>query len=189
MLDVEVIDIDSHLDGTARARARLHAVEAALEDMHGPLERIIDDLQRQTDLQFDTLGGAAFTPWEPLEASTIASKARARHPFPEWPLVATGELRDSAVGDGPYAYGDVETHEAVFGLDMPRDGYNIAALQQFGVPKREVHRRAYVTHDGRHVGAATYMWHLPSRPMIVSTEALAEAGAEHVAAHIFFPLA
>jgi hypothetical protein len=188
MLDVEFIDIDSQLVGADRARARLDAIEAALADMHGPISQVIDDLHHQTDLQFSSLGVAAATPWDPLDPSTVADKTRMGYPTPDWPLVATGELRESALGDGPYDYGVTTEQEAIFGLDMPRNGYNIAALQQFGVPWREVHRRAYVTHDGRHVKAASYMWHLPSRPMIVSTEALAEEGLDRIATHLFYPL-
>lgn len=187
MLDVEIIDIDSHLLGLDAARAQLHAIELGLADMHRPLEGIIDDLERQSDAQFASLGAAAGTPWEELADSTVANKIRMGYPAPGWPLVATGELRESAVGHGPYEYGETLTTEATFGLDMERNGWNIAALQQWGVPWREVTQHRHHK-DGRGY-TVTYMWHLPSRPMLVASEALEKAGADRIVAHIFNPLA
>jgi hypothetical protein len=186
MLDVDIIDIDSHLTGATSARAQLDAIEAALADMHDPLEQIIDDLQHQSDLQFSTLGGAAGTPWDPLDPTTVSNKMKMGYPLPGWPLVATGTLRGSAAGEGPYRYGDVGEQEATFGLDMSRNGYNIAALQQYGVPWREVTQHRHSSRG--HEYTVHYQWHLPARPMIVSTEALADQGARHILAHISMPL-
>lgn len=187
MPDVEVLDIDTYTVGLDRARARLHAMEFALENMHDPLSEIIDDLHTQTDEQFASFGLAADTPWEPLEPSTIANKTRMGYPAPGWPLVATGELRESALGHGDHDYGETAESEASFGLEWDRDGWNIAALQQFGVPEREVNRRAYTRSDGTRVRATSYMWHLPARPMLVATERLLSEGSDRIVAHIFQP--
>lgn len=188
MPDFVMVDVDTALIGRDRAVATLFGIDAALHDMRGPLRGVINDLHRQSDAQFASLGSAAGTPWEPLDPTTVSGKMRMGYPAPGWPLIATGELRESAVGHGPYNYGETSTMSATFGLEMDRDGWNIAALQQFGVPWRRVHRRAYVTRLGHHIKATSYMWHLPSRPMIVSTSALADDGMDRIVAHIWNPL-
>jgi hypothetical protein len=71
---------------------------------------------------------------------------------------------------------------------MDRDGWNIAALQQYGVPWERVHRRAYETKSGHHIKATSYMWHLPPRPMLVATEELLQDGADRIVDHVFNPL-
>lgn len=186
MPDVVIIDVESTLIGGDRAELLLDRMQIALEDMHGPLKDIINDLQDQAEAQFASLGVAAGTPWEPLASSTVANKVRSGYPAPGWPLVATGELRESAAGHGPYGYGETADMSATFGLNMDRDGWNIAALQQFGVPWE------HVTQHRHHKDGTTYevgyMWHLPSRPMLVSSEALEEKGADRIVAHVFAPM-
>lgn len=189
MLGFEIASIDTHCVGLAAADEHLQALEVALRDMHEPLEGIVDDLHHQASAQFATLGMAADTPWDPLDPTTVRDKIRMGYPAPGWPLVATGELRDAAVNGAPYGYGETGMFEATFGLDMERNGWNIAALQQFGVEPRIVNRRAYTTHTGKHVRATSYLWHLPSRPMLVASEGLLHDGADRIAAHIWNPLA
>lgn len=187
MPDFVMVDVDTALIGRDRAVARLDSLDLALHDMRGPLRGVISDLHRQSDAQFASLGSAAGTPWDPLDPSTVSGKMRMGYPFPGWPLVATGALMASAHGTGPYDYGSTADMSATFGLNMPRDGWNIAALQQFGVPWERVHRRAYTTRLGHHIRATSYMWHLPSRPMIVSTQGIADAGMNRIVAHIWSP--
>lgn len=188
--DFAVIDIDSYTVGFDTARARIREIEAALANMHEPVDEIVKDIHRQTLAQFVSEGAALGDPWEPLEPGTVKDKAAGGALFAEWPLVDTGALMDSASSTtGPFSVSDILDHSATLELDFERDGWNIAALQQLGVEPRMVHRRAYVTHEGTHVRATSYEWHLPARPYWEATEALGEEGLEHIAVHIFQPLA
>jgi ligand-binding SRPBCC domain-containing protein len=72
---------------------------------------------------------------------------------------------------------------------MDRDGWNIPALQQLGVPWRIVNRRAYTTHSGERVAATSYWWHLPARPFWKATDELADEGANRIVAWVYNPLA
>jgi len=190
MATFELIDIDTHLIGYTAAKTRIHWMEHALDDMHGVLEGIVGDVHRQTLEQFVSEGAALGDPWEPLDPSTVQDKTLAGAAFPDWPLVDTGEMMDSATtSDGPYSVGDTLEHEAWLSLDMDRDGWNIPALQQLGVPWRIVNRRAYTTHSGERVAATSYWWHLPARPFWKATDELADEGANRIVAWVYNPLA
>lgn len=182
MLDVTVVEIETHTYGFAEAEATLARVEHRLTDMHDPVEEIVADIHRQTLAQFVSEGAALGTPWDRLDPSTIQEKALAGDAFPMWPLVATGAMMDSATSsDGPFSVTDIAEHEAVLSLDWMRDGWNIPMLHQLGVPRELVHRRAYVTRDGEQVPATSYWWHLPSRPFWKATDELADEGIDHIA--------
>lgn len=183
MPEVEIIDIRSQLIGGDLARARLDAMQIALADMRGPIKAIINDMQDQADAQFASLGAAAQTPWAPLALDTIRNKMAAGYPAPGWPLVATGELRESAVGHGPFGYGETSEQEGSYGLNMDRDGWNIAALQQWGVPWEHVTQHRH-RKDGS-MYEVGFMWHLPPRPMLVATEQLLQDGADRIVEHVF----
>jgi hypothetical protein len=187
---VEIGSIDTHLAGWTAAEARLHAMERALENMHDPLEGIVGDVHRHTLEQFASWGDVSGTPWEPLAASTIREKEAHHYPAPGWPLVATGALMASATtSEGPFSEGEVLEQEAWLGVDWEEGGYQIPVLHQEGVPWTEVHRRAYTRADGVEVGATSYMWHLPARPIFTVTDELADKGAARIAAHVWNPLA
>jgi hypothetical protein len=83
-------------------------------DFGDAFDTIMDEFEVWWDAQFETRGAAMGTPWEPLAASTIASKQRAGYSEPASPLVATGALRSSGGSvrrSGP--------HEAEWGTDDP----------------------------------------------------------------------
>lgn len=187
---VEIGTIDTQLVGwTPGADDRLEAIEAALEDMHRPLVEIRDDVYDHTLEQFASWGAESGDPWEHLAPSTIAEKSAHHYPAPEWPLVATGELMDSASTEtGPFSEGEVLTSEAWIGVDWERDGYQIPVLHQEGVPWEVVHRRAYTRSDGTDVKATSYLWHLPSRPIFTVTDELADQGLDHIVAYVFNPI-
>lgn len=182
-----LVEIDSHWEGLDLAQARLDAMAAGLDDMHAPLDGIVEDIHRQTFEQFVSHGSALGHPWDPLEPSTVANKARAVNLFPDWPLVATGALMDSASGDGPFSIGETGAHEATLSLDWTRDGWNIPALHQEGVPWEIVNRKAYTTRRGHHVKATSYWWHLPARPFWEATDLDESEGADRIVAHVFSP--
>ena len=178
---VEYVEVDAHLYGEGEARAQIEWMEHALDDMHGVLEGIVDDIHRQTLNQFLSEGSLLGTPWDALEPSTVTEKAAGGDLFPAWPLVASGAMMDSATSNsGPFSVGDVLEHSAELSLDWERDGWNIPALHQLGVPWRMVHRRAYVTRTGDQVDATSYMWHLPSRPFWEATDHLSDEGADRI---------
>lgn len=185
--DFEYIDVDTHVIGLADAKAQLHWMEHALDDMNSVLEDIVADIHRQTLAQFVSEGSALGDPWDQLDPTTVADKTRSEDAFPEWPLVATGAMMDSATSQtGPFSVGDVLEHQAWLGLDWDRDGWNIPLLHQLGVPETLVRRRAYTRHDGTHVAATSYLWHLPARPFWKATDALADEGADHIARWVMF---
>lgn len=188
MPTVELVEVDTHVYGLAEVKAQLHWTEHALEHMHEPLDDIVDDIHRQTLAQFLSEGAALGEQWTPLDPSTIAQKAAGGDAFPAWPLVASGAMMDSASSDhGPFSVGDVLEHEAWLSLDWERDGYNIPALHQLGVPWRIVNRRAYTTRSGEHVKATSYWWHLPSRPFWEATDELADEGIDRIADWLWGP--
>lgn len=190
MAVVEIGTIDAHVIGWADAEARLHAMERALENMHEPLEGIVRDVERHTLEQFETWGAISGDPWAALDPSTVSEKAREHDPTPDWPLVATGALLESATSPvGPFSEGETLESEAWLGVDWERDGYQIPVLHQQGVPWTEVHRKAYTRADGTPVKATSYMWHLPARPIYTVTDELADKGATRIEAHVFNPLA
>ncbi|MGH3415433.1 MAG: hypothetical protein ACRDSS_03100 [Actinocrinis sp.] len=187
----EIVDIDQHTVGLKEAHATIARMSHALDDMHGVLASIVEDVHRQTLAQFVSEGAALGDPWAALDPSTVAAKTTAGYGLPDWPLVATGQMMDSATSDsGPYSVGDVAEHEAWLSLDWERDGWNIPALHQTGVPWEIVHRRAYTTRTGEHVSGTSYWWHLPARPFWEATDRLADEGAEKIARWVMFnPLA
>lgn len=181
-MPVELV-AESHLEGGARASAEIELMEHALADMHDVLKDIVADIHRQTLAQFASEGAALGDPWTPLDPSTIAEKERSGAPFPDWPLVDTGKMMDSATSsDGPYSVGDTMEHEAWLSLDWERDGYNIPLLHQVGVPWRLVTARRHRADGTTHL--VSYMWHLPSRPFWQATDALADEGADRIVAHV-----
>lgn len=187
MPEVTIVDADTHLYGATRAIASLDMMDHALDDMHGVLEGIVSDIHRQTLTQFASEGAALGDPWTPLDPSTVAEKEHEGAPFPDWPLVRTGEMMDSATSSsGPYSVGDTLEHEAWLSLDWERDGWNIPLLQQMGVPWRSVTARRHRA-DGT-VHLVTYMWHLPSRPFWEATDRLADEGADRIVAHVMNPI-
>lgn len=187
MPEVEIIDITSQLFGVTEAKAQLEWMEHALDDMHGVLEGIVGDIHRQTLAQFVSEGAFLGDPWEALDPSTVKDKTMAGDLFPDWPLVASGEMMDSATSnEGDFSVSDVMEHEALLTLDWERDGWNIPALQQLGVPREWVHRRAYVTSTGKHVKATAYWWELPSRPFWEATDHLEDEGADRIVAWVMF---
>lgn len=187
---VEIGTIDSHLVGWSAAQVRLHRIEWALENMHDPLEEIVGDVHRHTAEQFASWGAVSGDPWEHLAASTVRSKRSKGYLTPEWPLVATGDMMASATSsEGPFSEGETLESEAWLGVDWEENGYQIPVLHQEGVPWRIVHRRAYTRADGTRVGATSYLWHLPARPIFTVTDELARQGSDRIVAHVFNPLA
>lgn len=186
MPTVEVVEVETHVYGLAGAKAQLRWSEHALDDMRDPIEGIVEDIHRQTLQQFLTEGGALGSPWDELDPSTIAEKATHGYAFPDWPLVASGAMMDSATSNaGPYSVTDVAEHEAVLTLDWFRGGWNIPLLHQLGVPWRMV-----TQHRHRKDGSAytvSYMWHLPSRPFWEATDRLGEEGLDRLADWILGP--
>lgn len=188
-VDVEIVDIESHLFGLAHAEATLAGIEYRLEHMHPALEGIVRDVERHTLEQFESRGSVSGDPWAALEPGTVREKTREGWPTPDWPLVRSGALLESATSPvGPFSRQEVLDSEAALGIDWDRDGWQIPVLHQEGVPWREVHRRAYTRADGTHVAGASYMWHLPARPIFTVTDQLADQGAERIAVYIFNPL-
>jgi hypothetical protein len=188
LIDADVVEITTHVFGLDAALARLQWAEHALHDMHEPIEEIVTDIHRQTLAQFMSEGAALGDPWAELDPSTVRQKALAGDLFPQWPLVATGAMMDSATSsNGPFSITDVAEQEAVLSLDWERDGWNIPLLHQLGVPWRIVHRRAYTTRSGEQVPATSYWWHLPARPFWEATDELADEGIDHIAAWILGP--
>lgn len=185
-VEFEMVDVDSHFVGRTEAKARLDAMSAALANMHEPLAGIIRAMERHTVAQFESRGGASGDLWEALEPSTIREKMG--HPDPEWPLVASGALMESATSPiGPYSEGATLNSEAWIGVDWQRDGWQIAALHQEGVPWREVTQHRH--HKDGSAYQVSYMWHLPSRPIYTITDELVDDGADRIIAHIYNPLA
>lgn len=186
-VDFAIVDVDAHWVGRDEAQQRLHTMEAALADMRGPLREIVSEMYAHTKEWMDSWGDGTY---DPLSPSTIADKMRLHYDDPARPLFATGELLESAsTPAGPFSAHDVYEHEAWIGVDWERDGWNIPALHQEGVPWRVVHRRSYVTRAGKHVGAATYLWHLPARPIFTIDDELVSFGGDEIVAHVFNPLA
>lgn len=185
--EFQIIDIDSYTVGIDAARARIHSMQAALKDMHEPLKQIVDEMYTSTREWMDSWGDGTY---DPLSPSTIANKTRMGVDDPTRPLFQTGELLESAsTGEGPYSVHDLGGMEAWIGVDWERDGWNIAALHQTGVPWRIVHRRGYFRRDGKYVSATSYLWHLPSRPIYHVDEALLEAAADEIVEHVWNPMA
>lgn len=179
---VEIIE-DARLEGAAHAAAEIALMDHALSDMHDVLDGIIRDIHRQTLAQFASEGAALGDPWSPLAPSTVAEKTREGAPFPDWPLVRTGQMMDSATSsDGPFSVGETMEHEAWLSLDWERDGYNIPLLHQLGVPWRMVTARRHRADGTTHM--VSYMWHLPARPFWEATDALADDGADRIIAHV-----
>lgn len=177
---VEVATVETHVFGLTEAEATLLGMEYRLEHMHDPLEAIVADIHRQTLAAFVTDGGAIGEGWSALDPSTVQDKTRAGFPFPDWPLVATGAMMDSATSNtGPFSVGETLEQEAWLSLDWERDGYNIPFLQQTGVPWRTVTQHRH-RDDGSEY-TVTYWWHLPSRPFWKATDALADEGAGVIA--------
>lgn len=184
-VDFAIADLDTHLFGLAEAHATLRAMEYRLDHMHEPLEEIVSDIHRQTLAAFVSHGAALGEPWEALDPSTVAEKT-GRYPFPDWPLVASGQLMISATGDGDYSLTDIGQHTAELALDFDRDGWNIAALQQTGVPRREVTQNRH--HEDGSGYTVSFMWHLPARPYWKATDHLAEEGADHIVDFVMGPV-
>lgn len=180
--DITIIDIESYCLGLHEAEDRLDAMIAALDDMHGPLGEILDDFHHHTAQWMLSSGDGTYPP---LEASTIRNKVASGSPFPGLPLFETGALFASAIGDGPFTLEGVGRMEAFEGLDWEKDGYNIAALHQTGVPERLVTQHRHHT-DGTPY-EVTFPWHLPSRPIFTITDALISLGADHIVDHVFQP--
>lgn len=186
-VDFAVVDVDTHIVGLADAKAQLHWMEHALEHMHEPLEGIVDDIHRQTLAQFASEGGLLGDPWAPLDPSTVQDKTRQGDLFPGWPLVATGEMMDSASSStGPFSVGETLEHEAWLSLDWERDGWNIPLLQQLGVEPRQVTQHRH--HKDGTPYTVTYWWHLPSRPFWKATDQLADEGADQISRWVMRPV-
>jgi hypothetical protein len=184
---VEYVDVDTRLLGYAEAHAVLSWMGHALEHMHEPLEGIVGDIHRQTLAQFLSEGEALGDPWDKLADSTIADKAAHGYAFPEWPLVASGKLMDSATSShGPYSRDGILEHEAMLELDWERDGWNIPLLHQLGVPRRLVTQHRH--HKDGSEYTVSYLWHLPSRPFWEATEELADEGADRIVDWVMGPI-
>lgn len=83
-------------------------------DLSDAFDTIMDEFEVWWDEQFQTRGATFGTGWDPLAASTVASKTRAGYADPEQPLVATGALRGSG---GSIRRSGAE--EAEWGTDDP----------------------------------------------------------------------
>ena len=186
----EMVDIDTHWVGAAEADRTIDAMIDALGNMHDVVEGIRDDMYRHTLAQFESRGGVSGSVWDALDPSTVAEKQAAGSLTPDWPLVRTGELLESATSPiGEYSGTEVLRSEAWIDVDWQRDGWQIPVLHQEGVPERLVHRRAYTRSDGVKVSGATYLWHLPARPIFTITDELVDKGADRIIAHVFNPFA
>lgn len=186
-VDVEIIDVESHLFGAAHAEATLAGMEYRLEHMRPALTGIVREVERHTLEQFESRGSVSGDPWAPLEQGTIREKRREGSLTPDWPLVRTGALLESATSPaGPFSRQEVLESEAALGVDWDRDGWQIPVLHQEGVPWREVHRKSYTRADGTHVAATSYMWHLPARPIFTVTDELADRGADRIVRYVMF---
>lgn len=185
-VDFAMADIDTHLFGLAEAHKTLEGLEYRLEHLHDPLEKIVGDIHRQTLAAFVSEGSAIGESWDALDPSTVQDKT-GRFPFPDWPLVATGEMLDSATSNtGPFSVGETLEQEAWLSLDWERDGWNIPLLQQLGVPRREVTQHRH--HKDGTAYTVTYWWHLPSRPFWKATDHLAEEGADQIVDFVMGPV-
>jgi hypothetical protein len=185
-MSVALVEIDTHVFGLPSAEAQLAWIEHALADMHEPLEGIVEDIHRQTLAAFTSEGSIIGEPWEQLDPSTVKDKTREGFPFPDWPLVATGEMMDSASSNsGPYSVGATYEHQAWLSLDWERDGWNIPALHQLGVPWRLVTQHRH--HKDGSAYTVTYWWHLPSRPFWKATDYLADEGIDRIEDWIWGP--
>lgn len=184
---VEIATVDTHVFGLTRAEMVLAGIEHRLEHMHEPLESIVDDIHRQTLAAFASEGAAIGSPWDALDPETVSDKTRAGFPFPDWPLVATGAMMDSATSNvGPFSVGETYEHEAWLSLDWERDGWNIPLLQQLGVPRRRVTQHRHHRDGSQYT--VTYWWALPSRPFWKATDTLADEGADRIAEWVMGPV-
>jgi hypothetical protein len=183
----EIGYLDLDVAGGTTARAQLHWMEHALDDMHEVLEDIVGDIHRQTLAAFASEGAAIGDPWAALDPDTVQDKSRSGDAFPAWPLVATGEMLDSATSNtGPFSVGETLEHEAWLSLDWERDGWNIPLLHQLGVERREVTQHRH--HKDGTEYQVTYWWHLPSRPFWKATDRLADEGADTIARWVMRPV-
>lgn len=183
-MPVQITDVRSWTVGLDKALDRLDKMMAAFEDMQPATDAILDAFHNHTAAWMGSEGDGTY---DPLSPSTVRNKAAAGYPAPERPLFATGTLYASAIGKGPWTVEDTTRSQAFEALDWMRDGWNIPALHQEGVPWRMVHRRAYVTRTGKHMPAADYMWHLPARPIFTIDELFVQRSEQTIVDHIFNP--
>lgn len=103
-------------------------------DLSPAFETIADEMQHWEADQFSSEGAFLGTPWEPLAASTVRSKAARGLPLDI--LVATGELRDSLTGAGSNAVRDIGPNEMTFGTRVPYAVYHHSREPRSRLPRR-----------------------------------------------------
>lgn len=181
MPELAEVDIYEYCVGLDDALASLEGMDAALHDMHGPLETTMGAFHTHTREWIESAGEGTY---DPLSPSTLREKERLG--FPPDPLIRSGELLESAAGHGPFSYGDVLDMEGEFGLEWLKDGYNIAALHQSGVPWREVTQHRHSRRDG-HEFTVHFLWHLPARPIFEIDDGTVDTGADAIIEHVLAP--
>jgi hypothetical protein len=184
---VTIVDIETHCLGLDRMQARLDEMIAAFDDMAPPIRKIEDDMYAHTAEWMSSSGDGSYAP---LEESTIRNKIRMGYPDAGKPLFASGALFESASTPvGPYSVHDVARTEGFIAVDWERDGWNIAALHQYGVGEELVtqHRHRTLKDGTREEYTVTFPWHLPARPIFTITDALVSLGADQIVDHIFQP--
>lgn len=101
------------------ARARLNSVlegyVRALGDWRLVMQEAAQVFYEGVEERFESRGGGT---WPSLAASTLSGKRRLGYAYPDWPLVATGDLMASATGaGGPYQVLRVSEFGLEIGLD------------------------------------------------------------------------
>jgi hypothetical protein len=120
--------------GASQILAGLALHEARAADIGERLEAASDLIYEETKHRFDTEGDGE---WPPLAESTVASKESAGYGEPSKPLVAEGNLFESATSPyGPYSQrirtDNAEAQQIVMLVDWENDGWQIPVVQTEG---------------------------------------------------------
>lgn len=106
-------------------------------DLSRSWDLILDDLERDVAKQFATDGRVFGTPWQPLAASTVASKRRKGVADPTKILVETGAMRASFAG-GPDHVRRVNGSSAQWGSTDPKVGFHHGRRRGGDLPRRPI---------------------------------------------------
>ena len=126
------LEITSNASGTKR---RLRRMSERAEDLRPLWPKVERYLAREFARQIDSEGGRLGTPWQPLNARSAAQKAAEGL---RQPLVRTGGLRASYLGEGPWAISEHEAQAMRMGSRAPHAHLHQKGTKGGHVPKRPV---------------------------------------------------